>query len=151
MIRRLLALLRDDERGAVIIETAIVAPVLALLGLGAFQVSQVVARQHELQTGADDAASMALAGWDSDTGDTNVIKEVLKRTLSLSDSEVTITPKFRCNSDTVYVNARADCASDAIVTTYLRIELTDTYTPMWADFGVGEPVVYDVERTVLVS
>jgi Flp pilus assembly protein TadG len=150
MIRRLLALLRDD-RGAVIIETAIVAPVLALLGLGAFQVSQVVARQHELQTGADDAASMALAGWDSDTGDTSVIKEVLKRTLDLEDSQVTIVPKFRCNSDAAYVDARTDCASDAIVTTYLRIQLTDTYTPMWAEFGVSGPVNYSVARTVLVS
>ena len=76
MIRRMLAFLRDN-RGAVVIETAIVAPVLALMGVGAFQVSQVVARQHELQTGADDAASMALAGWDTDSGDTAAIKAVL--------------------------------------------------------------------------
>ena len=150
MIRRLLAFLRDD-RGAIVIETAIVAPVLALMGLGAFQVSQLVARQHELQTAADDAASMALAGWDKDTGDTNAIRTVLKRTLDLDDSQVTITPKFRCNSDTAYVDAEASCAADAIVTTYLRIELSDTYTPMWTDFGVGEPFTYDVERTVLVS
>lgn len=150
MIRRLLALLRDD-RGAVIIETAIVAPVLALMGLGAFQVSQVVARQHELQTGADDAASMALAGWNTDSGDVTAMKEVLKRTLDLEDSQVTIVPKFRCNSDTAYVDDSTACASDAIVTTYLRIQLTDTYTPMWAEFGVGAPVNYSVARTVLVS
>lgn len=150
MIRRLLAFLRDD-RGTVVIETAIVAPVLALLGIGAFQVSQIVARQHELQTGADDAASMALAGWNTDSGDTTAIKEVLKRTLNLEDSQVTIVPKFRCNSDTAYVDDRTACASDAIVTTYLRIQLTDTYTPMWTDFGVAEPVNYNVMRTVLVS
>jgi Flp pilus assembly protein TadG len=150
MIGVILACLRD-ARGAVIIETAIAAPVLALLGLGAFQVSQAYARQHELQTAADDAASMALAGWDSDTGDTNAIKEVLKRTLTLTDSQVTILRKFRCNTDAAYVDARTDCASDAIVTPYLRIQLTDTYTPMWTDFGMGEPIVYNVQRTVLVS
>ena len=81
MIRKLLNRLRRDSRGAVIIETAIAAPVLALMGLGAFQVSQAVARQHELQTGADDAASMALAGWSSGTGDTTAIKDVLSRKL----------------------------------------------------------------------
>ena len=150
MIGRLLSFLRD-ERGAVIIETAIAAPVLALLGLGAFQVSQAYARQHELQTAADDAASVALAGWDSDTGDTTAIKEVLKRTLTLDDTQVTILRKFRCNADVTYVDARTDCASDAIVTPYLRIQLTDTYTPMWTDFGMGEPINYNVQRTVLVS
>ncbi|MCA1662501.1 MAG: pilus assembly protein [Novosphingobium sp.] len=150
MIRRLLAFLRDD-RGAVIIETAIVAPVLALMGLGAFQVSQLVARQHELQTGADDAASMALAGWDTGTGDVTAMKEVLKRTLELDDSQVTITRKYRCDSQVLYVDDVVICDPDAIVTTYLNIRLTDTYTPMWADFGVGEPFNYVVERTVLVS
>lgn len=150
MIRRMLAFLRDN-RGAVVIETAIVAPVLALMGVGAFQVSQVVARQHELQTGADDAASMALAGWDTDSGDTAAIKAVLKRTLDLDDSQITITKKYRCNSDGIYVADSAICLSDAIVTTYLVIRLTDTYTPMWADFGVSEPISYDVQRTVLVS
>ena len=150
MIRLLLSCLRD-ARGAVIIETAIAAPVLALLGLGAFQVSQAYARQHELQTAADDAASMALAGWSTSTGDTTAIKEVLKRTLTLTDDQVTIVPKFRCNTQTTYVDARASCAADDIVTTYLRIELNDTYTPMWTDFGVGEPIAYNVQRTVVVS
>ena len=150
MIRDLLSCLRD-ARGAVIIETAIAAPVLALLGLGAFQVSQAYARQHELQTGADDAASMALAGWDSDTGDTTAIKEVLKRTLTLDDTQVTITKKFRCGTDLAYVADITICAPGTIVTTYLDIRLTDTYTPMWTDFGMGEPMNYNVQRTVLVS
>ena len=65
---------RRNQRGAVIIETAFVAPVLALLGLGAFQVSQAVARQHELQAGADDAAAMALAGWNDDTAQVTALK-----------------------------------------------------------------------------
>jgi len=151
MIRKLLNRLRRDSRGAVIIETAIAAPVLALMGLGAFQVSQAVARQHELQTGADDAASMALAGWSSGTGDTTAIKAVLKRTLSLSDAQITILTKYRCGMDTAYVDDKTTCAAGSIVTTYLRIQLTDTYTPMWTDFGVGSPINYNVLRTVLVS
>ena len=66
MMRKFISFLRDN-RGSVVVETALIAPVLALMSVGAFQVSQAVARQHELQTGADDAASLALAGWKQET------------------------------------------------------------------------------------
>lgn len=150
MIRKLLACLRDN-RGAVVIETALVAPVLALMSVGAFQVSQAVARQHELQTGADDAASLALAGWQQDTGDITAVKSVIRRTLALSDSEVTVARKFRCGTDTALVDDRATCPTGTIVTSYIQIRLTDTYTPLWADFGVGSDIDYDVQRLVVVS
>lgn len=148
--QRLRRLLRD-ARGAVVIETAIAAPVLALLSIGGFQVSQVVARQHELQSGADDAGSMALAGWSSSTGSTTAIKSVLMKTLNLTTDKVTITTKYRCGTATAYVAAKTSCAATDIVTTYLDIVLTDTYTPMWSDFGVGGPIAFRVQRTVLVS
>ena len=51
MIRTLHRLARD-ERGAMLIETAIVAPTLVLMSLGAYQISGVVARQSELQSAA---------------------------------------------------------------------------------------------------
>lgn len=150
MMRKLLSCLRD-KRGSVVVETALVAPVLALMSLGAFQVSQAVARQHELQTGADDAASLALAGWKHDTGDIAAIKSVIKRTLSLSDSQVTLNRKFRCATDATLVDDRATCTAGTIVTSYLQIQLTDTYRPIWAGFGVGSNINYSVRRLVVVS
>ena len=142
---------RRDRCGAVVIETAFIAPVLALLGLGAFQVSQAVARQHELQTGADDAAAMALAGWSDSSAQKTALKSVLKATLNLTDAQVTITNKYRCGTAAVYVNVKTDCANGSLVTTYLRIVLTDTYTPTWAEFGMGNPLNYNVTRTVVLS
>ena len=140
-----------NERGAVVIEAAIVAPVLALLGLGAFQVSQAVARQHELQTGADDAASMALAGWKNDLVQVAALKSVLKATLNLTDAQVTITNKYRCGTTAAYVDVKTACAAGSVVATYLRIALTDTYTPTWVQFGIGSPLNYNVTRTVVLS
>lgn len=150
MMRKLLSFLRD-KRGSVVVETALVAPVLALMSVGAFQVSQAVARQHELQTGADDAASLALAGWQHDTGDIVAVKAVIKRTLSLSDSQVTVVRKFRCGTATALIDDRATCTPGTIVTSYLQIRLTDTYRPLWSDFGVGSNIAYDVRRLVVVS
>lgn len=150
MIGKLTSLWRD-KRGSVVIETAVAAPVLALLGLGAFQMSEAYARQHELQTGADDAAAMALAGWSTSTGNTSAIRQVVRRTLELEGDQVAITTKYRCGTDTGYVTDKTICASGSIVTTYLEITLTDTYTPVWSEFGVGGPINYNVQRTVLVS
>jgi Flp pilus assembly protein TadG len=150
MMRKFLSFLRDN-RGSVVVETALLAPILALMSVGAFQVSQAVARQHELQTGADDAASLALAGWKQDTGDITAVKAVIRRTLALADNQVTVVRKFRCGTDAALVDDRATCAPGAIVTSYIQIHLTDTYTPMWADFGVGSPIAYDVQRLVVVS
>lgn len=150
MIRALQSL-RRSERGAVIIEAAFVAPILALLGLGAFQVSQAVARQHELQTGANDAASMALAGWKDETAQVTALKSVLKSTLDLTDAQVTITHKYRCGITAAYVDAKTSCAATDVITTYLRITLTDTYTPEWTKFGMGSPLNFNVTRTVVLS
>ena len=142
---------RRNQRGAVIIETAFVAPVLALLGLGAFQVSQAVARQHELQAGADDAAAMALAGWKNDAAQVTALKSVLKSTLNLTDAQVTITHKYRCGTTVAYVDIKTACAAGTVIATYLRIALTDTYTPTWTEFGMGSPINYNVTRTVVLS
>ena len=150
MIRALRSF-RRNQRGTVVIETAFAAPVLALLGLGAFQVSQAVARQHELQSGADDAASMALAGWKDSSAQKTALKSVLKATLNLTDAQVTITNKYRCGTTTAYVDVKTACAAGTIVATYLRIALTDTYTPTWAKFGFGSPLNYNVTRTVVLS
>lgn len=150
MMRKLLSFLRDN-RGSVVVETALVAPVLALMSIGAFQVSQAVARQHELQTGADDAASLALAGWQQDTGDIAAVKTVIRRTLALDASQVTVVRKFRCGADTALVDDRATCTTGSIVTSYIQIQLTDTYRPIWAGFGVGSNINYRVRRLVVVS
>ena len=150
MMRKFISFLRDN-RGSVVVETALIAPVLALMSVGAFQVSQAVARQHELQTGADDAASLALAGWKQDTGDIAAVKSVIRRTLALSASQVTVVRKFRCGTNTALVDDRVSCLAGTIVTSYIQIRLTDTYRPIWSDFGVGSPINYDVRRLVVVS
>lgn len=148
---RWLRFLKRDNRGSVLIETAALAPVLALMSVGAFQVSQAVARQHELQTGADDAASLVLAGWRHETGDITVVKAMIKRTLELDDTKATVVKKYRCGTDATLVDDQTTCPSGSIVTSYIQIRLTDTYTPIWSDFGMGTPINYDVRRLVVVS
>lgn len=150
MRARFIARLLRNERGTVLIETAIVAPLLVLMSLGAFQVSQVVARQTELQEAASEAASIVLASPPEDTTERNTIKDIVVASTGLQASQVILSEQFRCGEATAYVASESSC-SGTKVAHYILIELNDTYTPTWTQFGVGSPIVFNVDRYVMVK
>lgn len=155
MIARLasrLAQLRSDTAGSVVVETAIVAPVLVTLGLGAFDISRMIARQSELQAGSTDVEGIVLAVAGTSTA-TNVstIKSVLMNSLSLSSNKVTVVKMYRCNVQTTLTTTNASCGSTDVLSTYVQVTLTDSYTPMWTQFGLGSTINYSLVRTVQVS
>lgn len=147
----LLARLRHSIAGSVVVETAIVAPVLVLLALGTFDISRMVGRQSDLQTGATEVQSIVLAVSNGTATDVNTIQSVLMSTLSLPSNKVTVVKMFRCGTNSALVAASSSCNSNAVISTYVQVTLTDTYTPMWTNFGVGRPMNYRVQRTVQIS
>ena len=149
LINRLAPLVRD-QRGTMVIETAIVAPVLVLMSLGAFQVSTVVARQSELDSAAAEGAAIALASPPNTTAKLTTLKQVIMASTGLATANVTVTAAYRCNSSTVYVTASATCTS-GVISNFVKIYLTDTYTPKWVHFGIGSPITYRVTRYVEYS
>ena len=143
--------LRGDTAGSMVIETAIVAPVLAVLSLGGFEASSMVARQSELQSAAAEAEAIALASTPDTLQERNTIKAVIRASTGLAASKVTISNKYRCGTDAAKVANKATCPNADQVTTYLEIALTDTYTPVWTEFGIGSPLTYRVNRAVMVA
>lgn len=148
----LLARLIGDERGAAVVETAIIAPVLALLALGSYDMSRMIARQHDLQGGASDVEGIILAVATGPATNTQKIEQVLENSLDLSDSgSVTVVKRFRCGVSTDLVTAANDCASDDTVATYVQVTLQETYTPTWRKFGIGNDMNYNFVRTIQIS
>lgn len=146
-----LARLRRDERGAAVVETAIIAPVLALLALGSYDLSQMIARQHDLQGGATDLEGIILAVADGQATNVQTISDVLASTLDLQGSQVQVLKKFRCGTADALVSDASDCDETEAVATYVEVTLTDTYTPTWNKFGVGGDMDYNFVRTIQVS
>jgi len=140
-----------DNAGVAVIETAVVTPVLVLMSLGTYQVSMAVARQHELQSGADQAMAVALGGWTNENEQITALKTVLQRTTGVASDKITITRMYRCGSANSYVTDKTTCASTDVVSGYLRLKLNDTYTPSWVSYGVGQPIQLGVTRMVQVS
>lgn len=140
-----------DKRGVSVIETAILAPVLLCMALGGFDVSRMIARQHELQNGAGDAEQIVLAAASGTATDTTTIKTVLANTLGIPNdaSHITVDKLYRCGTTTTLVSAT--CASGTYQSTYVQVTFHDTYNPIWAQFGIGHAVNYRVQRLVQVS
>jgi Flp pilus assembly protein TadG len=147
-MRNLLKSLQRDEQGAMVIETAIVAPVLVLMALGAFQISQLVSRQLELESAATEAAAIALAAPPEDSAKRTTLHNVIMASTGLQDSNVTVTEEFRCGSNSAYITNSATCTS-GVISKYVKIQLTDSYSPVWTNFGLGSEVDYNVVRYVM--
>ena len=143
LLRRLAA----DQRGTMVVETAIVTPVLVLLSLGTFQVSQLVARQAELDGAAAEGAAIAIASAPDTAAKRTTLQQVIMTSTGLTSNEVTVSAAFRCNSSASYVTDPASCAS-GVVSNFVKIYVTDTFTPAWTEFGIGSNITYRVTRYV---
>ena len=151
MIRRLLLRLRTDQRGTMAVETAIVAPVLALMSVGTFEIGSMVSRQQELQSSASEAESIILAAAAGEGTESTQVEAVIEDSLGLRADQVTLEQRFRCNtSDTLTIDATG-CDPEEPIFQYVLLEVTDKYTPVWANFGVGSELDYSVARTVQVE
>ena len=145
-----LACLRRDQRGTMVIETAIVTPVLVLMSLGAFQVSTLVARQSELDSAAAEGAAIALASPPTTTAKLSTLQQVIVASTGLASNKVTVTAAYRCNSSTAYVTASSSCTS-GVISNFAKIYITDTYSPVWVQFGIAHPITFRVTRYVEYS
>lgn len=140
-----------DQRGTTVIETAIVAPVLVLMALGSYDISHMVARQHELQSGASDVEGIVLAVASGTSTNVQTIKSVLTSSLELTNEQVTVVKVYRCGAATTLVTVSTSCTSGSVVSTYVRVTFIDSYSPTWTEFGVGHALAYRVVRTVQIS
>ena len=140
-----------DSGGVLAIESAIVAPLFVLMALGVFQVGSMVSRQQELQSGASDVTAIILAAANGPGTSSADIKAVIKSSLNLTDSQVTLQQKYRCDAAATLIDDPANCAAGTQISEYVLLQLTDTYTPLWATYGVGAPVTYTVNRTIQIK
>ena len=138
-----------DSAGSMAVETALVVPVLALMSVGTFEVSAMVSRQSELQSAAAEASAIALAAMPEDQAERDTVEEVIEASSNLAANKVSVTPRYRCNAATAYV--ATECASGEVQTNYLEIYLTDTYSPVWTEFGLGGDLTYNVTRYVVLQ
>ena len=143
--------LRQDRKGSMAIETAFVVPVLATISIGVFETGAMVSRQQELQSAASEAEAIILAAVGGAGAESSQIEDVIETSLNLTDDQFTISQRFRCNTAANLVTAGDLCDASDPIYRYVQIVLTDSYTPVWTNFGVGQGVNYSLTRTIQIS
>lgn len=151
IMRALLHRLRANRRGTMAIETAIVAPVLIMMALGVFETGSIVARQHELQSSANEASMIVLAANQGPEVSLAEMKTIIRNSVDLTDNQITLSQEYRCNTATGRVKLKGNCTTGSNVSEYVLINVTDSYEPTWTSFGIGKAINFSVTRTVQVS
>ncbi len=144
------ARIRCNEDGSMAIETAFVAPILLVLALGGFEVSSMVARQTELQTAAAEAAAVVRATVPETIEARTVVRDILVTSTGLTNEQVTITEIYRCGTALDYVTT-ADSCGGGTEYKFIKVDLRDTYAPIWTKFGVTSGFDYNISRTVQIG
>lgn len=144
-----------DERGTMAIETALIAPLLALMALGVFEVSSIVSREQQLQSAANEASEIILAAAGGSGINSADLEDIIETSLGLAADQLTIVDRYRCGTATALSATRptpsTGCPTSQQIYTYVRLTVSDTYTPTWTRFGVASPIQYNVVRTVQIS
>lgn len=139
-----------DEKGSMAIETAFVAPVLLIMALGGFEVATMVARQTDLQSAAAEAASIVRAVIPETEEQRNTVRDILATSSGLTTDQITVAEIYRCGTTTDYVTVVDSCGG-GVQYKFIRVDLTDSYAPIWTKWGVGEGFTYNVSRTVQIG
>lgn len=150
MITRLSRLVRNQD-GSMAIETAFVAPILLVLALGGFEVSSMVARQTELQSAAAEAAAVVRATIPETAEERTTVRDILKTSTGLTDDQVTIAEIYRCGTATDYSTTSGSCSSSVSEYKFIRVDISDTYTPVWTKFGITKGFDFNISRTVQIG
>lgn len=136
--------------GVAVIETALIAPVMVVLALGSFEISNVIARRSELQGAMAEASGIALASEPTSSSRRETLKSIILESNDLAAENVAVDAAYRCGAAEDYVQTVTSCGS-VKVSSYVRIQLTDSYSPVWTEFGIGGPLEQRLTRYVMIK
>lgn len=164
MMNRLFLNLRAEERGAAVIELALVAPILALTVIGIVDMSNAYSRKLALEQGAQRAIEKIMQTTETDTVENTLTTEAVCqvngintdgtcKTTPITASNVTVTWRLECTDSGGIVTTQTsndaptfDAYTCATGTTkearYVQVALTDKYSPLFpihfASFTSGD-------------
>jgi Flp pilus assembly protein TadG len=154
-LRNLLGLARD-ERGASLVELALLAPFLGTLMLGMVDLGQGLSARHDLQQAVNHAIELALAreavADDEGIPSYEFLRDAAAEAAGVPLGSVVLTKWRECNG-VVQTTYDAVCPPDADgnpqeVARYVRIRIASTYTPSFRYGPIGMSSAANADGTV---
>ncbi len=136
--------LRSDERGVAAIELALIAPILAVLVMGASDVGSAFSRKLALEQGAQRAVEKIMQTTELANVQDTIADEVAIQA-EVDADQVTVTFPRYCATRLMPDVARdddgfaegEDCAPSEPEAHYILIVVRDEYDPMFPSLGMG--------------
>lgn len=143
--------LAANERGAIIIELALVAPVLAALAVGVVDMSNAFSRKLALEQGAQRAIEKIMQTTDDTTVELTLATEAVCQVNGTTNGvcnaspitigDVTVTYTLECTASGGAVTTQSNtnptlfntytCASGSSAARYISVKVDDKYTPIF--------------------
>jgi Flp pilus assembly pilin Flp len=145
MMPGILQRLGRDQRGTAVIELALVAPVLALLVMGAVDVGGAFSRKLSLEQGAQRAVEKVMQTTELANVQETIADEVALQA-NVDADQVTVTFPRYCDDRKMPDVARDEetglakgdpCADGETEAHYIMVDVTDEYEPVFAALGMG--------------
>jgi Flp pilus assembly protein TadG len=149
--------LARDDTGAVLIELALAAPMLALMVMGISDISSAFSKRLELEQAAQRAIEKVMQTTGEDTPEGTIKREAVCqyngtaadgtcKTAPITVDNVTVVYSLTCNNVVTAYNT--DCVGGQTEYRYIQATVTDTYTPMFPiHFGTGADGKYSLSAT----
>jgi len=153
MIRRFRRL-SDDQSGAVLIEIALIAPMLALMVMAISDISTAFSKRLELEQAAQRAIEKVMQTTGEKTPEETIKSEAVCqyngtnangtcKTGRITEDDVTVQYTLTC--DNVAKSYDSDCTSGQKEYRYIEATVVDTYTPMFPiHFGTSDDDEYSL-------
>ena len=122
--------LRSDDRGAAIIELAIVAPVLALMTIGVVDMSNGFATKIKLEQAAQRAIEKVMQTTGNNTAEDTIIAEAATQA-DVPIENVTVSYRLECD-DVLQDDPEGECAETARTAKWVEVTVNDKYEPLFA-------------------
>lgn len=134
-LKNFLLRVREDKRGAAIIELALAAPILTTLLIGMVDIGRGYSMKLQLEQAAQRAIEKVMNG-QADKTSAAALKTEAATTAGVSESAVVVDFWLECNG-VKQTNYDSTCASGQIYRRYLTVQITKTFTPMFATKWLG--------------
>ena len=140
--------LRRDDRGAALIELALIAPIFATMVIGVVDMSNAYSRKLALEQGAQRAIEKIMQTTQGETVDDTLKKEAVCqvdgtnsdgtcKSSPITAANVTVHYRLECTNPDGTVDVKLDaaaaddCAANQTQAQYVSVTVTDQYQPMF--------------------
>jgi uncharacterized membrane protein len=129
VLQAIVSRLRADQRGASLVELALMAPILLVMLAGTVDCARLISTKVRLQQAAERTVEMASAGGISTTSSSTVQTNMQNdATATAPSSQVSVALWLECNG-TKQSDFNASCNTGDQVARYASVSLTDSYSP----------------------